>query len=301
MGHPVTLEPKMSTDSITLDPRIKTHVLLPITVVMLLMHILKQVVTFLLKPKQQLQKNAKVREKQHLQRCSLVGQNGWTSLCESEWNARKSSMVEQYSKRTNLNKIMEKPITEKTDSSEQTEMANPFTQAGINETLWDGMKANLLNYLPQPILMFYMSYLFRGYIALKLPFTLTANFKSMFQSSILTPDLDVSYVTGISWYFVNLLGVESLSKITVSLFNIFDLFNQPENGVLESVSLIITTGGLPPNQTQQAMPGMFGQPKSEEVFKKQADAIRITGFRSCLSGVEERLVHKYESVSMNKA
>lgn len=286
----------MEISNLILDSRIKTHVLLPITLVMLLVHILRQLLTSLLKPAQKLQKMKKVRQEQNLQKCMLNGQNSWATLCSSEWNAHKLHIIDQYGKINNLNKILEKPINQSKKANEKSEeITNPFTSSGLNEGLMDGMKANLLNYLPQPILMFYMSYLFRGYIALKLPFTLTANFKPMFQSSILTPDLDVSYVTGISWYFVNLVGVESLSKIFVSLFGITELFNKPEDTILENVSLILSSGGGQ-TQTQPQQQFGFGQPKPEELFKKQAEAIRMSNSKSCLINIEERFVKKFEKL-----
>lgn len=282
----------MEDADIILDPKIKTHVLLPITLVMLLVHVLRQLITSLLKRSQPLQKMAKVREQQHLQKCTMTGQNCWTSLCRSEWESRKANVSEQYGKNSSLNTILEKPIDEDKKNSDGQTMPNPFTQAGFTENLWDGMKANLLNYLPQPILMFYMSYLFRGYIALKLPFALTGNFKPMFQSSIMTTDLDVSYVTGISWYFVNLLGVESLGKIFGSYLGMPSLFPKPEDNVLENISLVLSSGGTQLQQ-QQPQPS-FGQPKTDEIFKKQSKEIRIINFRSCLTNVEERFVQKFD-------
>ncbi|KAG0687188.1 ER membrane complex subunit 3 [Pichia californica] len=282
----------MESVNIILDHKIKTHVLLPITLVMLLVHILRQLLTSLLIPKQTLQKMEKVREQQHLQKCMIVSQTGWTSLCNSEWENKKNVIDDQYGKISNLNNILVKPIDENKSKSNQPEMTNPFTQAGLNETLWDGMKANLLNYLPQPILMFYMSYLFRGYIALKLPFTLTANFKPMFQSSIMTTDLDVSYVTGISWYFVNLLGVESLNKAIGPILGSPTLFSKPENNVLENISMILSSGGGSQAQQPQ-MQAAFGAPKPEDTFIKQSKGIRMTAFKSCLTNVEERFVNKY--------
>lgn len=280
----------METSDIILDPKIKTHVLLPITLIMLLVHILRQTMTMMLRQKPSLKKMVKVREEQHLQRCIMTAQNGWTSLCSSEWDSRKTYIFEQYSKVSNLNTILSKPVDE--NKQDQPEMANPFTQAGLNETLWESMKGNLVNYLPQPILMFYMSYLFRGYIALKLPFVLTSNFKPMFQSSIMTTDLNVCYVTGISWYFVNLLGVESLNRVFSQIFGLSGPVGRPEDVVLENVSNLLSSGGMQNQQPQ--MQAAFGQPKPEEPFIKQAKSIKMLNFKSCLTNVEERFVNNYD-------
>ena len=46
--------------------------------------------------------------------------------------------------------------------------------------------------------------------SVKLPFPLTIRFKSMLQSGIATRDLDVRWVSSLSWYFLNLFGLQSV-------------------------------------------------------------------------------------------
>lgn len=47
----------------------------------------------------------------------------------------------------------------------------------------------------------------------KLPFPLTLGFKSMLQRGIETPDMDVRWVSSLSWYFLNFFGLNGLYRM----------------------------------------------------------------------------------------
>src|ERR1700760_4718987 len=56
-------------------------------------------------------------------------------------------------------------------------------------------------------------------ILVKLPFPLTLGFKSMLQRGIETPDMDVRWVSSLSWYFLNFFGLNGLYRLILGSDN----------------------------------------------------------------------------------
>lgn len=63
----------------------------------------------------------------------------------------------------------------------------------------------------------------------KLPFPLTIRFKSMLQSGVMTRDLDVQWVSSLSWYFLNLMGLQSVFGFILGSDNGESLASQSED------------------------------------------------------------------------
>lgn len=83
------------------------------------------------------------------------------------------------------------------------EMMNP-------NQMFDMIKKNAVNGIYFAFIFVGVGFLFSGFILLKLPFGLTQKFRSMLQQGVNLPDLDLSYVSAISWCFILVFGLNSL-------------------------------------------------------------------------------------------
>jgi len=117
---------------------------------------------------------------------------------------------------------------------------------------------------------------FAGFVIMKLPFPLTIRFKSMLQSGVATRDLDVRWVSSLSWYFLNLFGLQPVF--------IFILGN--DNAASQMAQ-----------QMSQMNPGAGGaggmfQPGQDpdKLFKSEAENLEVVEHEYILRGVEERIL-----------
>ena len=102
------------------------------------------------------------------------------------------------------------------------------------------MKQNMAMIVPNMLMMGWVSYFFSGFILVKLPFTLTDRFKSMLQRGVGLSSLDVSYVSSLSWYFINVFGLRGL----------FTLVLGSDSGALDNTEMMAQQmqGGMNPAQ-----------------------------------------------------
>jgi len=56
-------------------------------------------------------------------------------------------------------------------------------------------------------------------VIVKLPFPLTLGFKGMLQRGIETSDMDVRWVSSLSWYFLNFFGLNGLYRLILGSDN----------------------------------------------------------------------------------
>lgn len=112
--------------------------------------------------------------------------------------------------------------------------APSLTDSSMMDGMFNMVKGQAMNFVPQTLMMSWISTLFSGFVLMRLPFPLTVRFKSMLQSGVATNDLDVRWVSAVSWYVLNLIGLQSVfflilgrenSKLILIITLLFPYFN----------------------------------------------------------------------------
>jgi hypothetical protein len=108
----------------------------------------------------------------------------------------------------------------------------------------------------------------------KLPFPLTPQFKQMLQAGVGTRDLDVRWVSSLSWYFLTLFGLQPVYNFILGSKNAANQMAQ---------------------QMQQGQMGanpMGGAEDPEKIFRAEGENLEVIDHKYILEGVEERLLAK---------
>lgn len=186
-------------------------------------------------------------------------------LSPASFTARKDYLIDNYKKGTFLRDGPESRNTPKQPSMDPAAM----------EGMMGMMKGNMAMMIPQTLIMSWINAFFAGFVILRLPFPLTIRFKQMLQAGVMTRDLDVRWVSSLSWYFLCLFGLQSVF--------IFILGNDNAAGQVSQ---------------QMAMANPMGQPQGpvppgqdmDKVFAAEAENLEVTEYWSVLEGVRERLL-----------
>ncbi|KAL9063772.1 MAG: hypothetical protein Q9161_009284 [Pseudevernia consocians] len=257
--------------SIHRDPALFYWILFPISIVMILTGVLRHYATVLLQTTPKKPELPALREQRSLLRGINLRSN-CSTISPVAFASRKQYLVFAYKDGTFL----------KDPENRGKPAGNPMTDPAAMEGMMGMMKGNMAMMIPQTLIMGWINAFFAGFVItrklVKLPFPLTIRFKSMLQSGVATRDLDVRWVSSLSWYFLNLFGLQSVF--------IFILGNDnAANQMAQQMSQMNPGAGA----------GMF-QPGQDpdKMFQSEAENLEVVEHEYILKGVEERLLASTE-------
>ncbi|KAI9014125.1 integral membrane protein DUF106-domain-containing protein [Hyaloraphidium curvatum] len=260
------------TQSMYLDPSIRDWVLFPIMIVMVLVGILRQHLTALMNSPPKV--NVKgVRETQALTRAGRL-RTFCRQIPPNSFQARRKFLQEQFE----AGKYLKNP-----ESKDSTTPPNIMTDPAAMEGMMDGMKKNMAMFVPQTVIMSWVTFFFSGFVSLKLPFPLTLRFKSMLQRGIETADMDVTWVSSLSWYFLNLFGLRGIFTLILGEENVTDDLRAMQ---------AFTPGAAPQGAPQQDL---------HKAFLAEVENLKLTTHVWDMEDVEDRLIAKYRGNDGKKA
>lgn len=204
-----------SAVSLYLDPQIRDWVLFPITLVMILVGILRHYVVLLLQSPPKKLPRAAIREQKALARSQILRSTAmYSPIPPPYYHAISKHLSDAFEAGTYLK---DGPPQGDTPSAPP----NPLDPTAM-DGMMAGMKTLMVMMVPQMIMMGWINFFFQGFVLIKLPFPLTLGFKSMLQRGIETPDMDVRWVSSLSWYFLNFFGLNGLYRLILGGDNAAD-------------------------------------------------------------------------------
>ena len=130
---------------------------------------------------------------------------------------------------------------------------------------------------------------------MKLPFPLTLRFKSMLQSGVATKDLDVRWVSSLSWYFLNLFGLQSVFIFILGSDN-GELRANLLQGDVSGANILLAASQMASQMAQMnpnANANMF-QPGQDpdKLFQGEAENLEVLEHWSILDDIESRIISR---------
>ncbi|KAI0347375.1 transmembrane protein [Trametopsis cervina] len=205
-----------SAVSLYLDPQIRDWVLFPITLVMILVGVLRHYVVLLLQTPPKKQPKEAIREQRALARSQILRATAAFSPIPPTYY---KSISQELSQALGDGSYLKDGKAKK---DEKAAPPNPLTDPNAMDGMMAGMKTQMVMMVPQMVIMGWINFFFQGFVLIKLPFPLTLGFKSMLQRGIETPDMDVRWVSSLSWYFLNFFGLNGLYRIILGNDNAAD-------------------------------------------------------------------------------
>lgn len=237
---------------LVLDQAVRDWVLVPLTLSVVLMMVLRQYITTLVgsgSPDQGKVDPVELSEKHLISRANMLRMSHGC-IPEAAFLERRNFFM---NKDTGV--LLKK--SESRTAQEQL-MGNP-------DMMMSMMKGQITGFLPQIAMGMFVNYFFAGFILGKVPFQLSPSFRPMLQRGIELPSLDVTYFTSLSFYILLLFGLR---------------------GVFMLVFREDTVNDTQMYQKQMAAFGGNQMVDIQKAFEAERAALNMTPYKSCLDNVE---------------
>ncbi|KAI3612525.1 duf850 domain protein [Moniliophthora roreri] len=258
--------------SLYLDPQIRDWVLFPITLI--LVGILRHYVVVLLQSPPKKLPRAAIREQRALARSQILRATSANSpIPPGQYKSISQYLIDAYEAGSYLKDGPPK------EGDAPPAPPNPMTDPAAMDGMMAGMKTQMVMMVPQMVIMGWINFFFQGFVLIKLPFPLTLGFKSMLQRGIETPDMDVRWVSSLSWYFLNFFGLNGLYRLILGNDNAAD------SSQAMMASPFASAGTNPQGQPQDF----------NKLFKAEKDNLALAEglYKWVGDDVEDRILRKY--------
>ncbi|KAI0980373.1 hypothetical protein GJ496_011180 [Pomphorhynchus laevis] len=204
-----------------------------------------------------------------LTRCRLLRENG-RFLPKESFLARKDFLT------NNDNGFL---LSQKRENQAKSIISDP-------SIMLDMIRGNAINMVPMVLIGGWINWAFSGFLCTKVPFPLTYRFKPMLQRGVELAYLDPSWVSAVSWFAINVVGLRSLYTLALGEENAADIARTTAN--------------------QEQLIGQahtFIAPGQDitKIFKAEHDTISILGHNDCFHNNEKiLLVHQNNRQKTNK-
>jgi len=207
---------------ITLDPGIRVWIFAPIAFITFLfglaMHYVRLLVASERKPTKE-----QIKDSQIMMRSRIIRMNS-RFVCARAYHMRKSYFLDEDKGVLSIGR--------KKPSQQKNMMTDPMAAQEM-------MKGQFLNMIPNVVIGYLINMLFSGFLIAKVPFPLTFRFKSMLQRGVELPELDPSWISSASWYFICIFGLRRLYSLVLGDNNQADqarLMEQQMNGMASGMA-----------------------------------------------------------------
>jgi ER membrane protein complex subunit 3 len=206
--------------TLLLDPDIRDWVVLPLFVIMVVTGLLRHAVSQWLQGAKTKAPVVLVRSQNVLRQTMRIRSTSHHYMTTHAWQARRAHVVQYLQQEAEWCEAYEKKEKGGEGSEGDGTAAGAADaddpMAALMNNPMSMMQGNMVFMVQNMVMMQGIQHFFSGFILLKIPFPLTVGFKSMFQRGLASlPDLEPSYVSSISWYFLVMYGLRSFFRLAI--------------------------------------------------------------------------------------